>query len=160
MTSIQVSSKIYNKIVFQSVCRLRNVHKNRKVTSEIIIDAIIYTLDYLDVNEDYEIEDELILLIEEKYNLPPDQEKESLRQANNMFNKIVSGVLIPNNIKQNISFGCNEEIEEDWKPKSYSKSYEKKKKDWDEIQDRIDLIKNRYECMVHTSEPYSLFILI
>jgi len=121
------------------------VHKNNKITTEMIINAIIYTLDFLEIDENYEIEDDLILIVEEKYNLIPDQEKESLRQANKMYNKIVSG-----STGISIPVSCNSSnLEEDWQPTNYSKSYEKKKADWEDIQDRIDNIRNKYEQMVH-----------
>lgn len=145
MNNTLIPQRIYNKIVINSVCRLRNVHKNNKITTEMIINAIIYTLDFLEIDENYEIEDDLILIVEEKYNLIPDQEKESLRQANKMYNKIVSG-----STGISIPVSCNSSnLEEDWQPTNYSKSYEKKKADWEDIQDRIDNIRNKYEQMVH-----------
>lgn len=132
--------KKYNQIITNSVSGLRGSYKNKKISSEIIIDSIMNSLDYLDINPEYEISDELISHVEKKYYTIPDQEKESLRRANYNFDKIVSGVItIP-------SHDTDEQKEYIWEPK-ICKSYERKKMEWENIQDRVDNIRNRYEEM-------------
>jgi hypothetical protein len=96
---------------------------------------IIHVLDNLDTDEDFEITDELIEEIKTLFNAPIDHEKEALKEANRRFNQNVKGI-----ITQEL-----DDDDDDWVPSAPVDEDAKKK--WDEIQDKLDVIKNRYEEM-------------
>ena len=117
-------------IVDKAVRILRCIKK--KITEIDIIDV----LDGEDFDDyEFEITDELIEAIMSKYNMPIDYEQEALREANRIFNQNVKGI-----VKES-----NSSDEDVWEP---SVSTDPKiKQEWDCIQDKLDIIKQRYDQM-------------
>jgi hypothetical protein len=117
-------------IVDKAVRILRCIKK--KITEIDIIDV----LDGEDFDDyEFEITDELIEAIMSKYNMPIDYEQEALREANRIFNQNVKGIVQESNSSD----------EDDWEP---SVSTDPKiKQEWDCIQDKLDIIKQRYDQM-------------
>jgi hypothetical protein len=110
--------------------------KGKKISTEIIINA----LDNLDCPDDFEITDELIARIAvlyKQFKQPVkvvDAEKESLRLANKKFNENVKGII-----------ETTVDDDDDWVP--ISNSDNKTKQDWEAIQNKLDLINNKFEEM-------------
>ena len=94
---------------------------------------IIHVLDNLETDEDFEITDELIEEIKTLFDAPVDYEKEALKEANKKFNKNVKGII--------------DEINEDdnWEPSVPVDTAARE--EWERIQDKLDIINNRYQEM-------------
>ena len=121
-------------MIVDKAVRILRRHK-KKITEKDIIDV----LDGEDFDEyEFEISDELIEAIMSKYNMPIDYEQEALREANRIFNQSVKGIVQDSNSDE----------EDDWEPSVSTDS--KSKQDWDHIQDKLDMIKQRYDQMTNT----------
>ncbi len=116
-------------MIAQLAVRILRSSRKTRPTDKDIIDV----LDNLDTDEDFEISDELIEQVRILFNAPIDYEKEALKEANRKFNQNVKGII-------------TQELydDDDWVP---SAPIDEDAKKWEEIQDKLDVIKNRFEEM-------------
>ena len=118
----------------QKVVRRLRALKKKKITDQDII-AILDLAEFDDF--DFEITDELLEDIMSTYNMPVDHEKEALVEANRIFNQSVKGI--------QAAAEADDDEDDDWEPVSQVNA--KAKDDWEKIQNKLDMLKSRYEDM-------------
>lgn len=111
--------------------------KEKKLTTEHIIECIMDAMDQLDLDESYEIDDQLIQEVELKSKQRVvDGEEQMLRRANEFYDRIVAQPIA-------IISSSTKSSDDNWT--SYSSSYENKKSEWELIQNKIELLHTRLE---------------
>lgn len=111
--------------------------KAKKLTTEHIIECIMDAMDILDLDESCEIDDQLIQEVELKSKQRVlDGEEQMLRRANENYDRIVSQPIA-------ITSASSKSSDDKWT--SYTSSYEKKKSEWELIQNKIELLHTRLE---------------
>lgn len=111
--------------------------KATKLSTEYVVECIMDAMDHMGLDDSCEIDDALICEVEEKAKQKVVLTEEVLlARANNEYDRIVS---------QPIPIKPAKDTSDDDNWASYTGSYERKKNEWEHIQDKIDMLHKRLE---------------
>lgn len=117
--------------------------KNTKLSTEYVVECIMDAMDHMDLDDTCEIDDALIVEVEEKAKQKEViTEEVLLERANTEYDRIVSQ---PIHIKP-----TRHSSDDDWA--SYTGSYERKKNEWEHIQNKIDMLHKRLEQAIMSEQ--------